>query len=143
MPKTAQWLGHFLTSTWLIHLPQYSQVIITKIYIPSLQPWTQSGSPLGAALPWLLRGSFALCHTPSQAWWFFFLSSSSFFWHIGSPSSSVASPPQSETCLLRGGACRSFLNRSATPTAGTCRFAVPYWTPGLSGGNRPLPLLHN
>jgi hypothetical protein len=30
--------------------------------------------------------------------------------------------PQPETCLLRGGACR--LNRSAMPTAGTCRFVV-------------------
>jgi hypothetical protein len=46
MPETVQWLGHFLTSTWLIHLLIFPSYYLLKIYIPSLLPWTQTSSPL-------------------------------------------------------------------------------------------------
>ena len=43
-------------------------LLLPKSYITSLLPWTQSGSPLGAALSWFLHGGCALCPAPSQAW---------------------------------------------------------------------------
>ena len=48
MPKTAQWPGHFLTSMWLIHLPQtFLSYIPTKSYIPPLLPWTHCAALWG------------------------------------------------------------------------------------------------
>lgn len=60
MPETAQWLGHFLTSIWLMHAPHIPKLLFTKICIstpflpvpdPDMQPsWAASPSFYIAAL---------------------------------------------------------------------------------------------
>ena len=69
-PKTAQWLGHFLTSTWLIHLPpiflSYCHLLNSIFHLCCPRP--SRADLLGAALPQLLHGGRALYPTPSQEW---------------------------------------------------------------------------
>lgn len=61
MPETAQWLGHFLTSMWLMHASHIPELLFTKIYISA--PSFLSQTLLGC-IPQLLHSSSALRPAP-------------------------------------------------------------------------------
>ena len=45
------------------------KLLLTKLYIPTLLSFTQSGSPFRATIPWLLHGGYALYSSPSHGWY--------------------------------------------------------------------------